>query len=104
MSSVQVVVLPADAVDFKTNAAVPVLAAVFLLVTFVTTLQANGVPILVSVIAQDSSFITTQTLYDSVPGTLSTLAILGAHFGPPLTCRPKQRACCASCQGNVSAV
>ena len=82
LPQVQVVVLPADAVEISTNAAVPVLAAVFLLVTLVTTLQANGVPVLVSIIAQDRTFITQDSIYNAVPGTLSTLAILGAQRRP----------------------
>jgi hypothetical protein len=74
----QVIVLPKVAAEPQaTNATLPV-AFLFAVLTVVTCLQAQGVPFLASGVTGDTSLITAASVQAAVPGTIATIAILGA--------------------------
>jgi hypothetical protein len=92
----QAVVIPTEAVTPPDNVATLPLAALFAAVTLVTTLSANGVPLLGAVVTGDASGINAQALAAALPGTLATAVILGAP------CR-SQRSTAQHCASLVAA-
>lgn len=74
----QVVLLPKTSVEFQ-EAPLPQapVAAIFALITVATTLTANGVPILQSVLAGDLSLLSDPQYFSvALPGTIATFALL----------------------------
>jgi hypothetical protein len=93
---VQVVVLPSASVDMAAGILpmAPV-AALFALATLATTLAANGVPVLQSVLTGDLSQLGDPKYYTiAAPGTIATFAVLRA---PRTLTAPCSHICHAAC-------